>query len=189
MEPEADMLTVDEATALGTEVSLPEEQFLQVYLGDLPLLLPVNQLVEIMTLAMGQVVPMFHMADWVMGVYNWRGEMLWIADLGHFFGLPPWYQQVKTATKHTVVVIKPPTPPTEPGDISPTIGFVVSQIDGMVAYPLTAIQSGLDGFPSGRDATIRPFLQEYCQLEAAPPQGILAGAIILDAMAQAHQSF
>jgi len=187
MESEADMLVVEDGEGLETPANLPEEKFLRVYLSDRPLLLPVNTLVEIMKLSIGQVVPMFHMAPWVMGVYNWRGDMLWIADLGHFFGLPPWYQQVDAATKHTVVVITPPSAPTAPGDISPSVGCVVSQIDGMVTYPLTAVQSSLEGFASDGDAHILPFLKGYCQLEAAPPQGILASATILNAMAQAHR--
>lgn len=187
MELETDMLVVEDSEGLETPATLPEEQFLQMYLGHRPWLLPVDNLVEIMKLSIDQVVPIFHMAAWVMGVYNWRGDMLWIADLGHFFGLPPWYQQAETATKHTVVVIKPPSPPTKPREISPIVGCVVSQIDGMVTYPLTAIQSDLAGFASDGDAHILPFLQGCCSLETTPPQGILAGATILNAMARAHR--
>jgi positive phototaxis protein PixI len=157
-----------------------EEQFLQVIVnGDLPLLLPGANLVEIMKLAIGQVVPMFEMAPWVMGLYNWRGEMLWVVDLGHFLGFAPWYAQAEAATRHTVVVIKPPYAAHQPAaEQAPTLGLVVSAVDAMVAYPATTLQPLTAGvaFEPG----LLPFLRGCC------PDGqlILDGTAVLDAMAQ-----
>lgn len=158
----------------------PEEQFLQVIVnGDLPLLLPGANLVEIMKLAIGQVVPMFQMAPWVMGLYNWRGDLLWVVDLGHFLGFAPWYTQAEAATRHTVVVIKPPYAAHQPTDEQPpTLGLVVSAVEAMVAYPANALQPLTAGvaFEPG----LLPFLRGCC------PDGqlILDGTAILAAMAQ-----
>ncbi|MBD2110955.1 MULTISPECIES: chemotaxis protein CheW [Cyanophyceae] len=168
----------------------PEEQFLKVIVnGGLPLLLPGANLVEIMKLSIGQVVPMFQMAPWVMGLYNWRGEMLWVADLGHFLGFTPWYNQAEAATRHTVVVIKPPYRPSQPTDEqTATLGLVVNAVEAMVAYPVPALQPLSAAF-SGQSIPVEPgllpFLRGCCVDSADQPQLILDGTAVLNAMAQA----
>lgn len=170
--------------------SLPEEQFLQVTVnGGLPLLLPGANLVEIMKLSIGQVVPMFQMAPWVMGLYNWRGEMLWVADLGHFLGFAPWYNQAEAATRHTVVVIKPPYAADQPTDEQPpTLGLVVNTVEAMVAYPVSALQplsTAISDQSIAVEPGLLPFLRGCCVDSADRPQLILDGTAVLNAMAQA----
>lgn len=169
--------------------SPPEEQFLQVIVnGDLPLLLPGTNLVEIMKLSVGQVVPMFQMAPWVMGLYNWRGEMLWVADLGHFLGFAPWYNQAEAATRHTVVVIKPPYTATQPADEPPpTLGLVVNAVEAMVAYPTSALQP-LSAAISAPSISLEPGLLTFlrgCYGDRTDRlQLVLDGTAVLNAMAQ-----
>jgi positive phototaxis protein PixI len=89
------------------QVSFPDkEQFLRLYLvPGTAALLPIQQVTEVLTLAPGQIVPIPHMPAWVMGVYNWRGEILWMVDLGHLCGLTPWYQQSISASVHKAVAM------------------------------------------------------------------------------------
>ncbi|PSR13116.1 chemotaxis protein CheW [filamentous cyanobacterium CCP3] len=140
-----------------------------------------------MKLTIGQVVPMFDMAPWVMGVYNWRGDMLWIADLGHFLGFAPWYRQAEATTRHTVVVIKPPYDRDQPAQEPPvTLGLVVSAVEAMVAYPANTMQPLLDG-PEGAIATpIEPGLQPFLQGYYPDDQGrlVLDGTAVLAAVAR-----
>lgn len=185
----------------------PEAQFLQITLnGDLPLLLPGGNLVEIMKLAIGQVMPMFHMAPWVMGIYNWRGEMLWVADLGHFLGFAPWYNQAEAASRHSVVVIRPPYSAAPPADEqAPTLGLLVSAVEAMVTYPMDAIQpvpgTPLETMPDPTPAptpeasflsmppiepSLLPFLNGCCAADSGQPQLILDATAVLAAMAQLH---
>ncbi|MBD2108871.1 CheW domain-containing protein [Nodosilinea sp. FACHB-13] len=174
----------------ATSPGAPEEQFLKVVVnGGLPLLLPGANLVEIMKLSIGQVVPMFQMAPWVMGLYNWRGEMLWVADLGHFLGFAPWYNQAEAATRHTVVVIKPPYRASQLTDEqTATLGLVVNAVEAMVAYPVPALQPLSAAF-SGQSIPVEPgllpFLRGCCVDSADRPQLILDGTAVLNAMAQA----
>lgn len=166
-----------------------EDQFLQVTVnGDLPLLLPGVNLVEIMKLTIGQVVPMFEMAPWVMGIYNWRGDMLWIADLGHFLGFAPWYQQAEATTRHTVVVIKPPYDSDRPAhEQPPTLGLVVSAVEAMVTYPANAMQPLIDepgAIASPIEPGLLPFLQGCYPGSPSQPQLVLDGTAVLAAMAQ-----
>jgi positive phototaxis protein PixI len=164
----------------------PEDQFLQITLnGNLPLLLPGGNLVEIMKLAIGQVVPMFEMAPWVVGIYNWRGDMLWVADLGKFLGFDPWYRQTDTATRHTVVVIKPPYSADRPtADQPSTLGLVVSGVEAMVTHQTGAMEPVPE---TGAIAPgLRPFLQGACLDGAGRSQLVLAATAVLETMTQAH---
>lgn len=87
-------------------INVVEQQFLRFHLGvDTTAVLPVEQMVEVLNIPVNQIVPIPHMPAWVMGVYNWRGEILWIGDLGHLVGLPPLYQQTLSRSNYTAIVI------------------------------------------------------------------------------------
>lgn len=83
-----------------------EQQFLRFQLmSDNIAVLPVQQMTEVLTIPVDQVVPIPHMPAWAMGVYNWRGEILWMVDLGHLVGLTPLYQQGIGRSTYTAIVI------------------------------------------------------------------------------------
>lgn len=83
-----------------------EKQFLRFHLvPDTTALLPVHQMTEVITMAISEIVPIPHMPAWVMGIYNWRGEILWMVDLGHLVGLVPLYQQTNSRSTYTAIVV------------------------------------------------------------------------------------
>lgn len=83
------------------------DQFLRMHLvPDTPVLLPLPQLLEVLSIPVTQIVPIPHMPAWVMGAYNWRGEILWMVDLGHLCGLTPWYAQTTNHSVHSAVVLR-----------------------------------------------------------------------------------
>ncbi|MCA1995261.1 MAG: chemotaxis protein CheW [Coleofasciculus sp. S288] len=91
---------------LNSPTTPVSEQFLRFHLDpDMTALLPIEHLIEVLSIPLGQIVPIFNMPAWVMGVYNWRGEILWMVDLGHLIGLTPWYQQNTSASIHRAVVL------------------------------------------------------------------------------------
>lgn len=82
------------------------KQFLRFHLlPDTTAVLPVQQITEVLTIPISQVIPIPHMPAWVMGVYNWRGEILWMVDLGQLIGLAPLYQQLNSRSTYTAIVI------------------------------------------------------------------------------------
>jgi len=86
--------------------SSTSEQFLRLHLfPNATVLLPIQQLAEVLTIPTRRVVPIPHMPAWVMGVYNWRGEILWTVDLGHLCGFTPWYQQAANLSTFPSVVL------------------------------------------------------------------------------------
>lgn len=89
-----------------TEQTGVEQQFLRFHLiPDTTVLLAVHQMTEVLTIPVGQIVPIPQMPAWVMGVYNWRGEILWMVDLGHLVGLTPLYQQGTSRSNYTAIVV------------------------------------------------------------------------------------
>ena len=69
-------------------------QFLSFSLtADTQAMLPTEELGEIIKVDPSHIVPIFDLAPAVMGVYNHRGEVLWIVDLSSLLNLEPLYKQ------------------------------------------------------------------------------------------------
>lgn len=134
-----------------------QEQFLFSQVADLAIMLPITQLTEALTIPVGQIVPIPHMPPWVMGVYNWRGEILWMVDIGHLIGLTPWHQQAASQSVHKAIVLHEQSRRSSQGK-SPTIGLVVSQIEEIEWCDPAEIQS-----PPSSAVTpeLAPFLRGY----------------------------
>ncbi len=91
----------------NSAVSDAREQFLQLYLlQDTIALLPITRLAEVLTISATQIIPIPHMPPWMMGVCNWRGEILSLVDLGHLVGFAPVYQKASSASNYTLVVLQ-----------------------------------------------------------------------------------
>jgi positive phototaxis protein PixI len=75
---------VDKASSLESRT---DRQFLrfQVY-PNLMALIEIEVVTELLNILIDRVVPMPHLPPAVMGVYNWRGEILWIVDLAMLLG-------------------------------------------------------------------------------------------------------
>ena len=66
-------------TAVSTPI--PTEQFLSFSIVNEVAILPTQKLTEVLTLTPQQIVPIAGLDPSVMGVCNWRGEVLWLVDL------------------------------------------------------------------------------------------------------------
>jgi positive phototaxis protein PixI len=146
-----------------SEMTTPDqgEQFLQFYLEpEVRALLPVSQLTEVLKVEIGQIVAIPHLPSWVMGVYNWRGEILWMIDPAQMIGLTPWHQQVTNPTLYTVIVLHTDVDPlaTSPSTENQVMGLVISQIDD-----IKWCNSNLIQLPptTAVIAQLTPFLQGY----------------------------
>jgi positive phototaxis protein PixI len=69
------------------------------------------------------------MASWVMGVYNWRGEIVWMIDLGHLVGLTPWDKQSVTSSNHKAIVIHPSNQRKMSQTSADIVGLVISEVE------------------------------------------------------------
>ncbi len=85
-----------------------QQQFLSfVLLPDTNLMLPLQEISAVLKITYGQIIPISEMPPWVMGVYNWRGAIIWMIDLGELVGLTPWYQQPIFSSNHQAILIHP----------------------------------------------------------------------------------
>ena len=187
----SDSLSVPNSLILPVETpnlsSLPSgnasEQFLRLHLiPDTTALLPIQQLTEVLTIPIGQIVPIAHMPPWVMGVYNWRGEILWMVDLGHRIGLPPWHQQAIGTSNHTAVVLNISSYQRTSTNIkSQMVGLVVNRVEDIEWCNPNSIQS-----PPSAAITpeLAPFLRGYWLKSTGEMLTVLDGKAIMAGMPQ-----
>jgi positive phototaxis protein PixI len=161
--------------------SKASEQFLRFHLmPDTTALLPIQQIGEVLTIPSGQIVPIFHMPPWVMGVYNWRGEILWMVDLGHLAGLSPWHQQSTSTSAYTAVVLQARSNQATSTNVkSQMLGLVVNRVEDIEWCPPDLIQS-----PPSSTVTpeLVPFLRGYWLKSNSEMLAVLDGKAIIAAM-------
>jgi positive phototaxis protein PixI len=78
------------AESTATRATTNSEQFLTFLLPpNQKVMISTKQLVEIVNISINQIVPIPDVPSHVMGVSNWRGEVLWLVDLGYMLGFDP----------------------------------------------------------------------------------------------------
>lgn len=135
-------------------------QFLKFLLyPDTKAMLPIGQVTEVLKIQFGQIVPIPQMPSWVMGVYNWRGDILWMVDLGYLLGLNSWYHQQSNRSSYTAIVLSPYRE--SQGDNTTNhvhLGLVVAQVSDLEVCLPQAIQASLGSTSSPR---LEQFLTGY----------------------------
>jgi positive phototaxis protein PixI len=77
-----------ERSTVGTDSGRNRHQFLRFSLQPgLIALIEIERTLELANIPTDRIVPMPHLPPAVRGVYNWRGEILWIVDLALLLGL------------------------------------------------------------------------------------------------------
>lgn len=133
------------------------EKFLRFQLGaEAIALLPLNIIKQVMQVSPAEILPVPQMPGCVLGIYNWRGEMLWLVDIGQLVGFPP--------------LCDPPQPPLgkggQGGDLmaiaiqieDKTLGLVVRQINDIERHNIEQINMPSIGLFSPE---IMPYLGGY----------------------------
>ncbi|ELS01049.1 chemotaxis signal transduction protein [Xenococcus sp. PCC 7305] len=159
-----------------------EEQFLRFHLEpETKIMLPIEQVTEVLKIGVGKIVPIPQMPTWVMGVYNWRGEILWIVDLGHLIGLSPWDQQEMKTTAHTAVVLSYSGQSDKGKKSQTSLGLIMTRVEDIELCNSNLIQSPP---ASAITSDLAPFLRGYW----AKPDGqiilVLDGDAIVAAIPQ-----
>ena len=156
-----------------------DQQFLRFHLGaNTAAMLPIAQLAEVLKIPLGKIVPLPHMPAWVAGVYNWRGEILWMVDLGHLVGLAPWYAQTTNRLHHIAIAIDVST--LSPGSGKQMLGLMVNAVDDIgwlnpdeiQSPPAAAVSPGLvpylRGYWLGADRKMWSVLDGFAIAAAMP---------------------
>ena len=159
-----------------------EEQFLRFYIEpETKIMLPIEQVTEVLKIGVSKIVPIPQMPSWVMGVYNWRGEILWIVDLGHLIGLNPWYRQELNGTNYTAVVLSYGSQSNNNKKSQISLGLIMTRVEDIEWCNPNLIQSPP---ASAITSALAPFLRGYW----VKPDGqiilVLDGDAIITAMPQ-----
>ena len=132
---------------------LTTEQFLTFSLGQdqqqEQALLPTSQLLEIVKVNLSQITSIAGIAPYVMGVYNWRGDVIWVIDLASMLGYKPLYaqEQNKFQDKCHVIFLRIQ---------DMVIGLAVSHVGQMIQCDIAKIQTTGLGFTN-------PVMQKICR--------------------------
>lgn len=154
-----DSAKINTSTPLDTiqaiNASLEEgEKFLRFQLGAEGIaLLPLNIIKQVMQVSVAEILPVPQMPDCVLGIYNWRGEMLWLVDIGQLVGF-------------TALCDRGLAPGWQGGDImaiaiqiqDKTLGLVVRQINDIERHKLDQINLPTIGLFAPE---VMPYLQGY----------------------------
>ncbi|MGB3298722.1 MAG: chemotaxis protein CheW [Phormidesmis sp.] len=145
-------LTSTQADPLGL-VPLPidnRQRFLRFTLSQKEnALIPLDQILEVMQLALENIFPVPDMPSCILGVCSWQGETLWLVDLNHLVGYVPLSQQAQTASAPIVIVVQ---------SFDSTLGLVVEQVGDVDLIDEASIRKEL-GLCS---PSLEPFVLGYC---------------------------
>ena len=108
---------------LGLE-PIPEDtrqRFLRFNLsGTNKTLLPLEVVAEVLQLDPVEILPVPEVSAYLLGVYNWRGEILWLVDLNVLVGDAPLWHQTPFLEQPMLLIV-------ESGERR--VGLVVEQVD------------------------------------------------------------
>jgi chemotaxis signal transduction protein len=159
------MLTAASLDLLSPELppSDNRERLLRVHLSlQDSALLPLKHTTEVIRVNGEDILPIPEMPDCVLGIYNWRGEMLWLIDVSHLMGLSPlsWRKQ-GMATPFVVV--------TESDEQA--LGLLVMQVEEVEFHSLENLQAPASGLLS---PGLMPFVLGVLPNSGTPVLDVLA---------------
>jgi positive phototaxis protein PixI len=126
------------------------QKFLRFQLGGKDTsLIAVNPIVEIIPLKIQEILPVPQMPSYVLGIYNWRGDMLWLADLGHLVGFPPLFHSRASRSLAMAIVVQ---------SEEKSMGLVVSQVTDIEQYSWSQLRPN---DPQLFSDQLLPFLQGF----------------------------
>lgn len=138
------------------------QRFLRFHLGEEDTaLLAVNTVKEVLSVSGEKILPMPDVPSSVLGIHNWRGEMLWLIDLNDLLGFSPLWEIENIAANINIIVLQVD---------NQEIGIAVRQVETIEQHDWQKLQPPEGLFPPHILAYVQGYLTE-------------ASSIILDAHA------
>ncbi|MEM9923448.1 MAG: chemotaxis protein CheW [Cyanobacteria bacterium P01_D01_bin.50] len=126
------------------------EKFLSFNLGVKDTaIIPLQNVTEILPVSLNEVCSVPQMPSCVFGIYNWRGEMLWLIDLEEMLGYLPYSYGSSFVSKMMAIIVEKE---------GKSLGFVVRQIMDIEEFNLTQMKPPS---PELFSQEVAPFLQGY----------------------------
>lgn len=169
------MADVMNSASLGSvDRNTNELRFLRVcFNAEETALLPLASIQHVLKIPVTEVLPVPHMPDCVLGIYNWRGEMVWLVDLAQQLGFPSVLMDShRLETVNTIVIQSDRL----------CLGIVVPRVYEIETHSLQQLQPPPSAFP----AKLLSFLQGYFSASSSPV--LNPKALIQDPRLQVHHS-
>ena len=139
-----------------------EEKFLGCQIGiENTALFPVENVREILRIDLAQILAIPDMPEFVLGIYNWRGEMLWIVDFDRQLGLGDGPETLETTLNIIVVRVE-----------NRVLGLAVKGVDEIESLAGEGFQSPVGLFDPQLERFIAGYLQQTGRV-VLNPQAIL----------------
>jgi positive phototaxis protein PixI len=107
------------------------ERFLRLQLcPETSSLLEVKDIAAVISVLVTDILPVPHMPSCVLGLYNWRGEMLWLIDLGQQVGFPGLLSDSSSLSQCMAVIVE---------INGQALGFCVSQVHDIESHDLQSL--------------------------------------------------
>jgi positive phototaxis protein PixI len=65
-----------------------------------------EHITEVLQISFTEICGVPQMPNCVLGIYNWRGEMLWLVDLEEMLGYPPLLQDSDSLAKMMAIILE-----------------------------------------------------------------------------------
>lgn len=113
-------------------------------------LLELSSVKEILRISTADILPVPHMNNNVLGLYNSRGNILWLADLNQILGLSTPEESVNLTPTKMAIIVEIDTQ---------LLGLIVSQVEEIEQHNLDLLQ------PTDRlvKQSLKPFVKGYLQ--------------------------
>ncbi len=83
------------------------QRFLRFHLGEEDTgLIAVNAVKEVLSISGEKILPVPDVHPSVLGIHNWRGEMLWVVDLNHLLGFTSLWERQEVITNLNIIVLQ-----------------------------------------------------------------------------------
>jgi|GEM_PF-743745 len=134
-----------------------EKKYLRFMVGDrLTTLLALDNIREVVKISSQKVLAVPHTPDWLMGIYDWRGDLVWLTDLNRLLGfgrsslaiggmmislqvqqrtLGLFIPQVEEIEQHAADRIQAPVPGLLPSHLLPYVQGYISATNSIVLEP------------------------------------------------------
>jgi positive phototaxis protein PixI len=157
-----------------TSITSPESktrQFLSFRLSPTAqAMVAAQQLTEVLSVSLAQIISIPDVPAQVMGVCNWRGEILWLVDLGLLLGFEPLIAQRDYQANYRAIVVH---------HQDKLLGLVVDQVNQMLwcnpekFQPIPATQTS---------PTLSRCLHGYWFSDGGTPILVLNAEAVLDSL-------
>ncbi|MDZ8034178.1 MAG: chemotaxis protein CheW [Nostoc sp. DedQUE08] len=133
-------------------------------------LLPLADLRGVIQVALTEILPVPQVAEFLLGIMNWRGEAIWILDLASLLGATHWCRRESVRSSGMAMLVQVQ---------NQTVGLLVEQVNSIEVYDP---QERLAVSASMLPARLGSFLQGYFVDSQGSPLMLIDTHVVIQAL-------